>query len=337
MSTNMRKQPPTLLGRWRQALAAHWRSRPRWAGGLGGNPARPPALPAPGAPAGAAAHGNWSLAWASRAGPHHLNQDCAGAHWLRTAAGSGLALAVADGVTHGAAGDVAAAALVAHWLAGPAPGQDRRAFLLAAEPAVALALRQHTPEPGAATGAACWLDAYGRGWATRVGDCQVLRAGPGPAAASAAASASTVSTAPASAPHWQVQALLPDQTYAQVYPQGPGGAEAEQPARMVGCANLGEPEWLGVDLAPGDVLLLASDGLHAVLSPADWSNLLHHHLGDAGPPRVARVAGNAVAALQSLVGDLLQTALRRGSEDDITVLAARRGPADDPSAKGQTP
>ena len=336
MSTNLPKKTLALLGRWRQTLATHW---PRWAGGPGGNPARPPALPAPGTPAGAGAHGAWSLAWASHAGPHHLNQDCAGAHWLRTAAGSGLALAVADGVTHGAAGDVAAAALVAHWLAGPVPGQHRRAFLLAAEPAVAQALRQHTPEPGAATGAACWLDANGAGWATRVGDCQVLRAGPG--------AASSASPDPASGPHWQVQALLPDQTYAQVYPQGPGGAnananadadaDAEQPARMVGCANLGEPEWLGVDLAPGDVLLLASDGLHAVLSPADWSKLLQHHLGDAGPPRLAWVAGNAVAALQSLVSDLLQTALRRGSEDDITVLAARRGPADDTSAKGSTP
>ena len=326
MSANMPRKTLAMLSRWRQALVAHW---PRCAGGPGSSPARPPALPAPGTPAGAGAYGGWSLAWASRAGPHHLNQDCAGAHWLRTAAGRGLALAVADGVTHGAAGDVAAAALVRHWLAGPAPGLDRRTFLLAAEPAVAQALRQHTPEPGAATGAACWLDAHGRGWATRVGDCQVLRAGTDadPAASDTAGAG----------PRWQVQALLPDQTYAQVYPQGPGSADAEQPARMVGCANLGEPEWLGVDLAPGDVLLLASDGLHAVLSPADWSNLLHHHLGDAGPPRVARVAGNAVAALQSLVNDLLQTALRRGSDDDITVLAARRGAADAASAKGLIP
>ncbi len=327
MSTNMLKQPPTLLGRWRQALAAHWRCRPRWAGGLGGNPARPPTLPAPGAPAGAAAHGNWSLAWASRAGPHHLNQDCAGARWLCTAAGSGLALAVADGVTHGAAGDVAAAALVQHWLAGPVPGQHRRAFLLAAEPAVAQALRQHTPEPGAATGAACWLDAHGKGWATRVGDCQVLRAGP--AASPAASNASGMGLG------WQVQALLPDQTNVQVYPQCPG--DAEQPARMVGCANLGEPEWLDVDLASGDLLLLASDGLHAVLSPTDWSSLLHHHLGHAGPPRSTRDADHSMAGLQSLVGDLLQTALRRGSEDDITVLAARRGAADDTQAKGLPP
>ena len=314
------------LGRWRQALAAHCM---QWAGGTGSSPARPAALPAPGAPTGAGAHGAWSLAWASRAGPHHLNQDCAGARWLHTAAGSGLALAVADGVTHGAAGDVAAAALVQHWLAGPAPGQDRRAYLLAAEPAVAQALRQHTPEPGAATGAACWLDAHGRGWATRVGDCQVLRAGP--AAAPVAPDATGMGL------RWQVQALLPDQPYAQVYPQGLGGADAEQPAHMVGCARLGEPEWLGVDLAPGDVLLLASDGLHAVLSPADWSTLLHHHLGDAGPPRSTRDASNAVAALQSWVGDLLQTALRRGSEDDITVLAARRGAADDTQAKGLPP
>ena len=335
MSTNMNTPKKTLaaLGRWRQRLAAAWPLWPLWprsAGGAGNSPARPAALPAPGAAAGAGANGTWSLAWASRAGPYHLNQDVAGARWLRTAAGSGLALAVADGVSHGAAGDVAAAALVQHWLAGPAPGLDRLAFLLAAEPAVTQALRQHTPEPGAATGAACWLDAHGRGWATRVGDrvgervgdCQLLQAGPAPGQ------------------RWQVQALLPDQTPAQANPPGAGAGAggAEQPAPMVGCARLGQPEWLAVDLAPGDVLLLASGGLHAALSPADWSQLLQHHLGDAGPPRGARPAGNALAALQSLVNDLLQTALRRGSEDDITVLAARRGPADDnPSATGQPP
>ena len=217
-----------------------------------------------------------------------------------------MALAVADGVTHGAAGDVAALALVQHWLAGPVPGQGVQQFLLAAEPAVAAALRQHTPEPGAATGAACWLQADGTGWATRVGDCRLLRAVPPPAGGGAAA--------------WQVQPLLPDQTHALVYPalhlDATDADAAQQPARMVGCGSLGEPEWVQVALGPGDLLLLASDGLHAVLLPQDWATVLQRHLG-AGTTAPA-------AALKALANDLLQTAVARGSDDDITVLAVLR-------------
>lgn len=292
-------------GRWRAALVHAWR---RWAaadaGGAG--TACPAAALVPGAPACAGSHSGLALAWASRAGPHHLNQDCAGACWRPPEAGGGVALAVADGVTHGAAGDVAALALVQHWLAGPVPGQGVQQFLLAAEPAVAAALRQHTPEPGAATGAACWLQADGTGWATRVGDCRLLRAVPPPAGGGAAA--------------WQVQPLLPDQTHALVYPalhlDATDADAAQQPARMVGCGSLGEPEWVQVALGPGDLLLLASDGLHAVLLPQDWATVLQRHLG-AGTTAPA-------AALKALANDLLQTAVARGSDDDITVLAVLR-------------
>ena len=285
-----------------------------------------PALPAPGAASGAAAQHPWAVAWASCAGPHHNNQDCAGARWRTASVGSGLALAVADGVTNGAAGEVAALALVQHWLAGPAPGQARLPFLLAAEAAVAGALRLHTPEPGAATGAACWLGAAGTGWATRVGDCRLLRAVPlqgGAGSASGAGDADSLG--------WQVLPLLPDQTHALVYPQLHLDATddaAQQPARMVGCGSLGAPEWVPVALGPDELLLLASDGLHTVLSPQDWAAVLQRHAGPA-------LAG--AAALQALVNDLLQTAVQRGGEDDITVLAAQRTACDLPPGKGPSP
>ncbi len=287
------------------------------------------ALPLPGAARGAAALHPWAVAWASCAGPHHNNQDCAGARWRTASAGGGLALAVADGVTNGAAGDVAALALVQHWLAGPAPGQARVPFLLAAEATVAAALRLHTPAPGAATGAACWLGATGTGWATRVGDCRLLRAVPLPGGTGDTSGADSACSADGLA--WQVQPLLPDQTHALVYPQLHLDATddaAQQPARMVGCGTLGAPEWVSVDLSPGELLLLASDGLHTVLSPQDWAAVLQRH---------AEAAPGGAAALQALVNDLLQTAVQRGGEDDITVLAAQHTACDLPPGKGPSP
>ena len=267
-------------------------------------------LPAPGSPQAAARCGAWAVAWASHTGPHHLNQDCAGARWCQ--ADHGLAAAVADGVTQGAAGDVAALALVEHWLQGPGPGQRQPSFLRAAEAVVAGALRQLTPEPGAATGAACWLQPDGSGWATRVGDCRLLRVAP-PAN-------------PLSLAGWSVQALLPDQTYANLWQQGLGPAppadDAQQPACMVGVGSLGEPEWLPLTLGGGELLLLVSDGLHSALSDDDWQAVLASHFG-ALPSRGADTAQpqNTLLALAQL---LIQTAIQRGSDDDITVLALKR-------------
>lgn len=293
-----------------------------------------PALPLPGAAHGAAALHPWAVAWASCAGPHHNNQDCAGARCLAAGAGGGLALAVADGVTNGAAGDVAALALVQHWLAGPAPGQARLPFLLAAEATVAAALRLQTPEPGAATGAACWLAADGTGWATRVGDCRLLRAVPLPGGTGDTGDTGGADSAcSAGGLAWQVQPLLPDQTHALVYPQlhlDAADDAAQQPARMVGCGTLGAPEWVPLALSPGALLLLASDGLHTVLSPQDWAAVLQRHAG-------AVQAGTDAAALQALVNDLLQTAVQRGGEDDITVLAAQHTACDLPPGKGPSP
>lgn len=272
-------------------------------------------LPPPGSPQAAARCGPWALAWASHAGPHHLNQDCAGARWCPQAGGHGLAAAVADGVTHGAAGDVAAAALVQHWLQGPRPRQRQSSFLGAAEATVAAALRRLTQEPGAATGAACWLQPDGSGWATRVGDCRLLQVLP------------PTGSSPASA--WCAQPLLPDQTFANLWPDGastsaPPADDAEQPARMVGVGSLGEPEWLPLSLAGDGVLLLVSDGLHAVLRDADWHEALATHLGiDASALAGTAPPQHRLLALAEL---LIQTAIQRGSEDDITVLAVMRCP-----------
>ncbi len=276
-----------------------------------GWPLRAGRLPPPGTAQAAARCGAWALAWASHTGPHHLNQDCAGATWRHAGEGGGLAVAVADGVTNGAAGDVAALALVQHWLQGPKPPQRQRTFLGAAETAVVTALRQLTPEPGAATGAACWLGPDGSGWATRVGDCRLLHVAP-PLAGLAM--------------RWSAQPLLPDQTYANLGQVGqdwqPSGLEAEQPARMVGVGSLGEPERVALTLVGGELLLLVSDGLHSVLTNDDWHAVLSHHLGSVPNPVMA--AAQPQSTLLALADHLIQTAIQRGSDDDITVLAVMR-------------
>ncbi|MDZ7812188.1 MAG: SpoIIE family protein phosphatase [Ideonella sp.] len=262
-------------------------------------PGHPPGWPTPGQPDAMAQAPGWLLAWASRASPHHANQDCAGARLLPAATGQapGLAVALADGVTLAAAGAVAARAVVDYWLAPPPLADDtlRSPWLAGAEAPVAAALRALTPEPGGATGAAAWLDAGGQGWCSRVGDCRVLRAY-------------------RQHGRWQVQPLLADQTLGLAHPQhfsDPEHPDAQQPAHFVGCDRLGEPEWVHLALGPQELLILASDGLHASLSAEHWHNRLNWHLDDL-PLDAAR--------LKELARDLVSTAHAQGSEDDITVL-----------------
>lgn len=283
---------------------------------------RPVPMPAVGSTRATAAQGAWVLAWASRASPLHSNQDCAGARWLlpeqrsrwAVAQHTGVALAVADGVTQGAAGDVAAQALVRHWLgaAHNLPEAERRAFLHQADTAVTQALSALGSQPGAATGAAAWLGPNGHGWASRVGDCRLLQG-----------QTLTPADAPAA---WQLQACMPDQTYGQLYPEWfrpglPAPLHPEQPACMVGGGRLGEPESLALTLAPGQLLVLCSDGLHSAVPLPQMAELLARHL----PPSAAGPQNHPQRlqqCMQAVADDWLQTAADQGSEDDITVLLA---------------
>ena len=261
--------------------------------------------------------GQWRVAWESVAGPHHANQDYAGAALLTDLqAGHStpqtipvMAAAVADGVTHGAHGRVAAQALVHHWI-GKAPEVNHRVdFLSEAEPAVVTALQQISNDLGAATGAACWLRPDGSGWVTRVGDCRLLLA-----------------RHHNQSEDWEVRPLMLDQTYALVYAgliPGASSSEAKfddtaaaQPACMVGCGSMGKPEFAEVRVAADEVLLLLSDGAHAYLKPEDWQAVFKTHLGETrGPPDPDG------KRLSGLVTDLIKLAQATGSEDDISVMA----------------
>ena len=278
----------------------------------------------PGALAAAQASGQvhgWCVAWASLAGPHHANQDCAGATWHHRsgrgghAPGWGVHAALADGVTHGAAGDVAAAALARHWLRGPAAGQSQLDFLAQADNAVAQAIAALGPAPGTATGAACWLGPDGRGTLTRIGDCRALLA-----RRSAAAGLDM--------PRWRVLPLTTDQSYAAQMSQmpqyahlppeqWPAGIDPDQPACMAGIGRFGTPETFALAMQPGELLLLCSDGLHSVLDTAELQALFDARLPGA-------TAAASAHTLLALADDLVQTAALRGSDDDITALLLAR-------------
>lgn len=244
---------------------------------------------------GVASSSGWKLSWAQIVGTRHrITEDaCAYRIVSRSAAAeassTGLYLAVADGVGGGARGDIASQALVKHCMAMPERLQSEAAsvadWMRLAEGEVQRALRTVTFSPGAATVAAAWLDADGNGHIQRVGDARLYR---------------VYVTG-------EVEALTADQTYSQVGETPPPGADGEDPARMVGTGFMGEPDLQSLSLQPGEALLLCSDGLHRGLDTMAIAGLLLDH-----------------ATLEDACIGLAETARAAGSEDDISVLVARR-------------
>lgn len=293
-----------------------------WRGQRGHRTTQSP-CPTPGASTGQWSHHGWCVAWASEAGTLHAppSQDHAAIHC--DAATGTLVAAVCDGVSQGAVGHVASAALGAHWLAAPvqADGAPPMQHLLAADQAVADAIAQVSAERGATVGAALWLrigpggtapTQPGSGWATRIGDCRVLLASPpgGPGQ-----------------PAWNLTSLMTDQTLGECKPElygpcdGQPHPDAEQPMHFAGVGRLGTPELVQLPtLPPGGLLLLASDGVWSALDPGLWHQLLQKHW----PAPHAR----REAALQALANDLVHTAQAQPSNtDDATVLIIAPAPA----------
>lgn len=241
----------------------------------------------------------WQIAWAQLTGCHHrVNEDRVAIRAIPPAitphaSPQGVFLALADGVGGGARGDVAAAALCQHALQ-LADGDYCQPQAIAhwmgqAENHVQAALRQVTFAPGAATLAAAWLGADGSGHLLRVGDARLYRL--------------------------DEQGLTPltaDQTYAHTGETPPPGAQPEDCANMVGTGFMGEPDVHPVQLAPQQRLLLCSDGLHRGQTDAQLHAALQ--TPDAQSPQ----------GLAASVAQLVQAAREAGSEDDISLLVARR-------------
>lgn len=251
-------------------------------------------------PSAAPGHGStsvqgWQLGWAQIAGTrHHITEDAlayrtVAASTLGATCNTGLYLAVADGVGGGARGDVASQALIQHCMALPKRLQGDAAglteWMRLADGEVQKALRKVTFSPGASTLAAAWLTADGNGYLLRVGDARLYRV----------------------YADGKVEALTADQTYSQVGETPPPGADDEDPARMVGTGFMGKPDLQALSLHPGEALLLCSDGLHRGLNATAIANIMLCHTN-----------------LESVCISLVEAARAAGSEDDITVMVARR-------------
>ena len=240
----------------------------------------------------------WHLAWAQCTGSAHLHCEDSIRHRLYPAAaaqpgampGAGraaIAVAVADGVGGGARGDVASRALAEHCTtdlpAALVPDRDGlQAWLGLSEARVQQALRRVTFGDGASTLVAAWLGADGAGLLHHVGDARAYRLSPGAAAL----------------------ALTTDHSYANLGLPPPAPGRQHDPARMVGTDTMGQPVLTTLALAPGQTLLLCSDGLHRHVTTGAMADALAH----------------LDQTLVQQAEQLVRQALAGGSRDDISVL-----------------
>lgn len=247
---------------------------------------------------GSVTRDGWELAWAQTIGLNHpsISEDAVGHLFPQPAcAGGAVNLAVTDGVGSGARPEVAANALTAHCLQLPDTTQGNPTaianWVAAADTVVAQALAAVHHRPGAAMLAAAWLAQDGTGHLVRVGDTRAYRF---------------------DAHTCVLEPLTQDQTYAHMGETPPPGGHRDDPARMVGSGCMGTPEVQPISLAPYHTLLLCTDGL---ARGADAATL-------------AAILGAATQAegLDATARDLCLAALQGGSQDDITVLLARRVP-----------
>lgn len=238
----------------------------------------------------------WSrveVAAASAPAPHHaVNED---AHSLLAppADDAGRVLVLADGVGGGAlAAEVSrrlVEALQARLGRGPVDADAISRAVLDADRELRDFVAAHARAPGAATLALCvpagrsaadwWI-----GW---VGDCRVYALGTG-------------RDEPA-------RLLTRDDTYRQLGETPPPGGSPDDPARMVGNGAVRAPNTCRMRLAPGERLLLCSDGVHKHLTP--------HQIGEGLRGR---------GPLGGRCADLVAHARRAGSTDDATVLVVER-------------
>jgi len=254
-----------------------------------GAPAAP--RPAPNFTSTSARHNAWTVAGVSLTGlRHHMNGQVGEDHLTHgVQPEGGIAVAVGDGVSGGACGDIASKIATLYCTTTPAGQFDFQTLDTAVQHAISL----HTDERGAATVAAVWAEDDGRGHAMHVGDCRVWQ--------------------------WRKaeRRLLPltrDQTYTQLGELPPSHIPPDNPARMVGCGCRLDPgaKLQPLQMAPGDLLLLTSDGLHDFLSAWKIEEQLNR--------RAASIIRHGPQALLRLARTLLHGALQEGSEDDASVL-----------------
>lgn len=210
-------------------------------------------------------------------------------------------IGVADGVGGGSHGDVASAALLDHCAAVPAKiGLEAlKAAIRDSDAVVRQRLASRSDRPGAATFVGAWFVRPQRVRLCHVGDCCAFHLIP-------------------SKKGLRLERLTLDQTYANLNETPPPKGRPDDPARMVGVGAVGQVAVREVKLAPGEGLLLCSDGLHKFLPQAELQDLLQRGLA-------------ANLAEQDICQNLVRAAKRNGSHDDVTALLALRRPGLRPS------
>lgn len=232
--------------------------------------------------------GRVSAAAASSCGPlHDVNED---SHSAPIA--DATLYVVADGVGGGAMASTASRQLVA-FLHAALDGRDADADLLRqtlrdADRHIAGLIAAQTAAAGAATVAMCWrsaasVDRWLLGW---VGDCRAFRIAAGAG---------------------EAELLSADDTYARLGEPPPPGGSPDDPARMVGNGAVGDASTRSVELPPGALLLLCSDGVHRHVDAAQMAALM-------------TASGTLAERCQRVVA----SARANGSHDDATALVVER-------------
>jgi protein phosphatase len=222
----------------------------------------------------------------SKGDSHAVNEDCHSA-----LDGRAPLFVVADGVGGGALASAASRQLVSHLHSAlsmsDATPTDVRAALIDADRAIARSIASRTDARGAATVALCKargasLARWVIGW---VGDCRVYRL----------------------AVARDAELLTSDDSYRRLDEAPPLGGSPDDPARMVGNGAVDVPNVREITLRAGEMLLLASDGVHRHVTTTDMGRVMH-----APTPLVHRCR------------TLVELARVGGSRDDATVLVVRR-------------
>lgn len=269
---------------------------------------------------GLVAQGPWLLAWACQVGSRHLQhgKPCEDSVAYQFQANKALALACADGISGGAAGDVAsgnavryctgfeASACIASpdgqfgtpqcqttlWADAVTQGANPlQAHLDGLDAHVQQAIAKCSSRAGATTLAAAWLQADGTCWLTHLGDVRAYRHTPA-----------------------ALQRITQDHTYTNAGETPPHLVPADNPNRMAGNGFGGQPPLQTFQLLPGECLLLCTDGLHGFLTDAQINNELHP-LRHAVTHALARLP----AITHAVARRLLRKAVAAGSDDDIAV------------------
>lgn len=229
-----------------------------------------------------------------RIGAHYLigrhHDRCQDAIHAEECANGTLRIAVADGVSGGVRGDVAAEAAVRHCCT----GDDLISQLTSADQAVANAIAAVSHGQGATTLVGAWLNAAGTGTLFHLGDCRAYRYSPNEPR-----------------PSLRLQALTSDHSYRLLKIKPPPGLDPDNPAYMLGLGDTPRPATCPLTLGDDETLLLSTDGLHSALAPFAITYIIRRGLAEH-------------QTLNQIAQTLNEQALAAGSEDDISALLIQR-------------